>query len=80
MILGPGLEGNLRRGLLLFDSSWWVFLTRTWVMVILGISFGLLFYGTLSTIRLSRVSKAFRRQALAEHFASGSTSADQRGD
>jgi putative tricarboxylic transport membrane protein len=80
MILGPGLEGNLRRGLLLFDSSWWVFLTRPWVMVILGISFGLLFYGTLSTIRLSRVSKAFRRQALAEHFASGSTSADQRGD
>ena len=30
VILGRGLEANLRRGLLLLDGDWWAFVTRPW--------------------------------------------------
>jgi putative tricarboxylic transport membrane protein len=69
-ILGYGMEGYLRKGLLLVEGSWWAFVTRPWTSVILGIAFGLLIYGTWGTIRLARRSAALRRQLLAEHLAS----------
>jgi hypothetical protein len=37
----------------------------------------LIIYGAIGTIRLSRRAAAFRRQALAEHQASGSASTHQ---
>jgi putative tricarboxylic transport membrane protein len=77
-ILGFGFEANLRRGLILVRSDWWAFLTRPWVALILGVSFGLLIYGSIGTIRLARRNAAYRRQALAAHRAAGS--ADQHGD
>jgi putative tricarboxylic transport membrane protein len=79
-ILGKGLESELRRGLLLCDDSWWALLTRPWVALILGISFGLLIYGSIGTIRLARRNAAYRRQLLAAHLASESASADQHAD
>jgi putative tricarboxylic transport membrane protein len=78
MILGNGFEANLRRGLLLARSDWWTFLTRPWVAVILGVSFALLIYGTIGTLRLARRSRAYRRQSLEAHHASAL--ADQHED
>jgi putative tricarboxylic transport membrane protein len=77
VILGSGLEANLRRGLLLTHKSWWEFLTRPWVAIIVGLSFAFLIYATIGTIKLARKAAAMRRQALEEHLASVSVSAKQ---
>jgi putative tricarboxylic transport membrane protein len=74
VILGPGLEANLRRGLLLTHKSWLEFVTRPYVALILAISLALLVYATISTIRLARLAAVNRREALAEHLASASVS------
>jgi putative tricarboxylic transport membrane protein len=74
LALGNGLEGNLRRGLVLCDGSWGIFLSRPWVAAILSLAFALLIYGTIGTIRLARRNAAVRRQALAVHFAGGNAS------
>jgi putative tricarboxylic transport membrane protein len=70
MVLGPGIERNLRAGLMLTES-WGAFLTRPWTAVILGISIVLLMYGTYGTIKLARRQAAIRRQAVAAHQAKG---------
>jgi putative tricarboxylic transport membrane protein len=71
MVLGPGLESNLRGGVLLADESWWAFLTRPWTALILGVSLVLLMYGTYGTVKLARRQAAIRRQAVAAHQAKG---------
>jgi putative tricarboxylic transport membrane protein len=80
MVLGRGFEGNLRSGLLHVGESWWAFVSRPWTAVILSLSFALLIYGTIGTIRLARRSAAVRRQALAAGQASESGSTDRHGD
>ena len=70
LILGRGLETNLRLGLLLCDKDLVKFLTRPYTAVTLSIAFALLIYGTIGTIRLARKSATYRRQALAAHLAS----------
>ena len=70
LILGDGLETNLRLGLLLCDKNLIRFLTRPWTALFVGISFALLIYGTIGTIKLARRAAAVRRQALAAHLAS----------
>ena len=77
LVLGDGLESNLRRGLLLTHKSLWEFLARPWTAVILAISFALIIYGTIGTVRVARRMAAVRRQALVEHLASVSASAKQ---
>ena len=76
VILGEGLESNLRGGLLL-AGGWWPFLTRPWVTLILAIAFALLIYGTWGTIKLARRDAAARRQALAAHLTRVSASDNQ---
>jgi putative tricarboxylic transport membrane protein len=76
VILGRGLEANLRGGLIL-AGGWGPFLTRPWVMVILCVAFGLLIYATIGTIRLARKAAATRQQALALHRERISASAVQ---
>jgi putative tricarboxylic transport membrane protein len=65
VILGPGLEGNLRRGLLLTQGSVWSFVTRPYTAVLLAVALGFLIYGTIGTIRLSRMAAATRKQSIA---------------
>jgi putative tricarboxylic transport membrane protein len=67
VILGNGFESNLRQGLLLTDGNWWTFVTRPWTAVCLGISFALLIYGTIGTIKLAQRAAAIRRQAVASY-------------
>jgi len=74
LVLGNGLEGHLRRGLVLLDGSWWAFVSRPWVALILAVSFALLIYGTWGTIKLMRQNAAYRRKLLAAHLASVSVS------
>jgi putative tricarboxylic transport membrane protein len=74
VILGTGFESNLRRGLLLCHKSWWEFLTRPWVAIIVGLSFAFLIYATIGTIRLARKAAATRQKALADHLVSASSS------
>ncbi|MCJ7640536.1 MAG: tripartite tricarboxylate transporter permease [Desulfobacterales bacterium] len=69
MILGNGLEGNLRRGVLLC-GDWVTFLTRPWTAGILVLTCALLIYGALGTLKLSRQAAALRQQALEGHRAS----------
>jgi putative tricarboxylic transport membrane protein len=54
MILGPGLEANLRLGLLLMDSSVVKFVTRPWTAAILLVAVVLLVYGAIGNSRISR--------------------------
>ena len=77
LILGSGLEANLRKGLLLFDSSWWTFLTRPWTGGILVVAFAFLAYGAYGTIRLSRQVAATRQRAVELHLGSGSKAVPQ---
>ena len=58
LILGPGLETNLRQGLLLMDGSVWRFVSRPWTGTILAASIALLIYGAVGTIRMSRREEA----------------------
>ena len=77
VILGSGLEANLRRGLLLTHKSWWEFLTRPWVAVIVGASLAFLIYATIGTIKLARKAALVRREGLAKHLAGASAPAKQ---
>jgi TctA family transporter len=76
VVLGRGLESNLRNGLLL-TGDWKTFLMRPWTAVILAVSIVLLIYGTYGTVKLAQRAAAYRRQALAAHLASESASANQ---
>jgi putative tricarboxylic transport membrane protein len=67
-VLGRGLEGNLRAGLLLTDG-WYRFLTRPWTAAILCFSTALLIYGIIGTIKVNRRTAAYRRQSLAAEQA-----------
>ncbi len=69
VILGPGLEKNLRAGLGLVEGNFWAFVTRPWTGIILAVAFALLIYATIGTIRLARRAAAVRRRALAVHQA-----------
>jgi len=71
LILGTGLESNLRGGLLL-AGGWWHLLTRPWVMVILGVAFALLFYAAWGTIKMARRDAAIRRRSIERARASAS--------
>ena len=68
LILGKGLEANLRRGVLLC-GDWWTFFSRPWTAGLLAVCLGLLIYGALGTLKLSRRAKVLRQQALEEHRA-----------
>jgi putative tricarboxylic transport membrane protein len=74
MILGEGLETELRRGLLLCDKSWLTFVTRPYTAGILIIAIAFLAYGTWGTIRLARQASAARRKAVEGHLAAQSGS------
>jgi putative tricarboxylic transport membrane protein len=73
VILGSGLESNLRGGLVLENGDWWAFLTRPWTAIILSVAFGLLIYASIGTIKLARRAAAIRQQAMQAHLASLST-------
>lgn len=64
VVLGGGLETNLRSGLLLVGDVW-TFVSRPWTALILGMALILLAHGTIGTIRLSRRA-ALRRNSAAE--------------
>lgn len=74
VILGPGLEAYLRRGLLLSKESWLVFFSRPWTVAILVVAMAFLIYATVGTIKLARGAAAVRRQAVEARRASLSTS------
>jgi putative tricarboxylic transport membrane protein len=80
VILGRGLEANLRQGLQLVNGSWWAFVTRPWTAVILSFSFAFLIYAAYGTIRLARGAAAIRLQALEKHRASLSASPNESKD
>jgi putative tricarboxylic transport membrane protein len=71
MVLGRGLETNLRLGLVLVGGSWVTFVTQPWTAVILALSFALLTYGTIGTIKMARRAAATRRKALEGYLAKG---------
>jgi putative tricarboxylic transport membrane protein len=77
LILGPGLEGNIRRGILLMNGDWWAFLSRPWTAAILAISFGLLIYAMFGTIKLARRASVIRREAIAMHKEALSASGEK---
>ena len=52
MILGPGMELNLRQGLLLMDGDIVRFVTRPWTAVVLLVAIALLIYGSLGNVRM----------------------------
>jgi len=79
VILGPGLESYLRRGLLLLDGDWWAFMSRPWTGLIFALSFGFLIYGAFGTIRLARRAATIRRQAVAALQASASSDQQREG-
>jgi putative tricarboxylic transport membrane protein len=64
VILGRGLESNLRGGLVL-AGGWGRFLTRPWVMIILTCAFGLLFYAAWGTYKMAKRDAAIRRRLVA---------------
>jgi len=74
VILGPGLEAYLRRGLLLSKESWLIFLSRPWTVTILVVAIAFLIYATVGTIMLARGAAAVRRKGLEARRASLSTS------
>jgi putative tricarboxylic transport membrane protein len=69
VVLGEGLETNLRAGLLLMEGDALAFLSRPWTAGILGFAILLLIYGSVNTLRLSRQEAAERERALAAHLA-----------
>lgn len=69
VVLGSGLETNLRAGLLLMQGDVWEFLSRPWTAGILGFSVFLLIFGTVNTMRTARGEARLRDAALARHFA-----------
>lgn len=71
-VLGSGLEDNLRSGLLLKGNDVIEFVSRPWTAAILAISFALLIYGTIGTLRLAREARRTKREALARHKAAAS--------
>ena len=71
VILGRGLEANLRGGLVL-AGGWLSFLTRPWVMIILACAFGLLFYAGWGTYKLAKREAAIRWRLIEQARASAS--------
>jgi putative tricarboxylic transport membrane protein len=69
VVLGEGLETNLRAGLLLMEGDIVAFLSRPWTAIIVLFSIFLLVYGTVNMLRLSRSEAAQRDTALAAHLA-----------
>lgn len=72
LILGPGLEANLRQGLLLMDSNLLTFLSRPWTAAIMLIAVALLVYGVLGSARMRRAARLKQEELEAEHLSSGS--------
>jgi putative tricarboxylic transport membrane protein len=69
MILGAGLETNLRAGLLLKGGSVIDFVTRPWTAGILSIALFLLLFGAWSTVKLLRKERMARAMALERDLA-----------
>ena len=69
VVLGEGLETNLRAGLLLMEGDIVAFLSRPWTASIVLFSIFLLVYGTVNMLRLARSEAAQRDTALAAHLA-----------
>jgi putative tricarboxylic transport membrane protein len=69
VVLGEGLETNLRAGLLLMEGDIVAFLSRPWTASILLFSVILLANGTANMLRLARSEAAQRNTALAAHMA-----------
>jgi len=76
VVLGDGLELNLRAGLLLMEGDFVAFLSRPWTATILTISIVLLVYGAVSTLRLSRREAAEHARALEDHLTRAARGAD----
>jgi putative tricarboxylic transport membrane protein len=79
VILGPGLESYLRRGLLLLDGDWWAFMSRPWTGLIFALSIGFLIYASFGTVRLARRAAAIRRQAVVGLQAPSSSDQQSKG-
>lgn len=54
MILGPGLEANLRLGLLLMDGDLIRFVSRPWTGSIMAVAVALLVYGAVGDAKMKR--------------------------
>ena len=66
LLLGAGFESNLRQGILLMDSSLVRFVTRPWTAIILTVAFGLLVYGTVGTVKITRRERRAREKQGAD--------------
>jgi putative tricarboxylic transport membrane protein len=64
MILGGGLETNLRAGLMLKGGDVVAFVVRPWTAVFLAVALFLFLYGVYSTVQLVRRERRARAQAL----------------
>jgi putative tricarboxylic transport membrane protein len=69
VVLGEGLETNLRAGLLLMQGDIGAFLSRPWTAGILLFSVILLVFGTVNMLRLAKAEAKQRDAALAAHLA-----------
>lgn len=69
VVLGEGLETNLRAGLLLMEGDIVAFISRPWTASILLFAIILLIYGTVNMRRLAQSESAQRATALATHLA-----------
>ena len=72
MILGTGLEVNLRSGLLLKQGDVIAFVSRPWTALFLSFALALLIYAILSTWKLARKERLARSVALQRKLASQS--------
>lgn len=66
IILGPGLEAHLRRGLTMTDNSFVAFFSRPITAGIMAIGIAVLLYGSYSTWKIARKEKASESQGSAE--------------
>lgn len=69
MILGSGLETNLRAGLLLKGGDVIAFVTRPWTALFLTVAVLLLLFGVYSTVKLLRQEREARALALERELA-----------
>jgi putative tricarboxylic transport membrane protein len=76
VVLGEGLETNLRAGLLLMEGDVGAFLSRPWTATILIFAIILLVYGTVNTLRLSKREARQRAIALEAHLGRRMPSSD----
>lgn len=66
VVLGAGLETNLRAGLLLMQGDVWAFVSRPLTAIVLGISIVLLIFGAYGTIKEARRESKLRRSAVSD--------------